>query len=219
MGSSYLYPLTSKTYYYYGTLVNETPLRIGSGKGIGEKIDMPIIYSNGKPFIPGTSLKGALRTEAERFVLQEGRYKVYFPDTLTSIVTRKDELKNVENCPTCLLFGAPHLFSRLSVYDLYVVGSYRISKRTSTSINRVTGAQKQGSLYTMEYVEPGASFNFQMSVKGIKLQGSDDDIEAYMGKIVNHLIDVLKSGEFQLGSKKSSGFGKVILKDLRTEER
>lgn len=219
MGFDYSYPLTSKTYYYHGILVNETPIRIGSSKGIGEEIDMPIIYSNGKPFIPATSLKGALRTEAEKFVLLENKYDVYFPDELTRIIDKKSDLSKIKRCPTCILFGAPHLLSRLTVYDSYVIGSYHVSVRTLTSINRITGAQKYHSLFNMEYVEPGAKFEFRMNVRGIKQPGNDDDIESYMGKIVDHLINVLKSGELQLGSKKSNGFGRVVLQDVKIEER
>ena len=220
MSSSSLYPLVSKTYYFSGILTNLTPLRIGSGKSVAGEVDMPIIYSNGKPFIPGTSLKGALRTEAERFVMADGKeeYKVFFPDTLIQMMDDKDYLDNLKKCPTCLLFGAPKLLSRLVVYDAYVVSDYKVTIRTLTSINRITGAQKFRSLYTIEYVEPGAKFNFQMAVRGVKFSEDDKDIEAYMGKIVNHLLEVLKSGEFQIGSKKSAGFGKVILQDLKKKE-
>ncbi len=211
MNSNYFYPLSSRACYYFGTIKNLSPLRVGSGKGTAEEIDMPIIYSNGKPFIPGTSLKGALRTEAERFVKLEGKYDVFFPDELTDLIKEKKDLEKIARCPTCILFGAPHLFARLSVYDSYVTGEYRIGYRTTTSINRVTGAQKYGALFNMEYVEPGASFSFRMVVRGVKFGGDDSDIEAYMGKIVKHLLETMQSGDFQLGSKKSSGFGRVIL--------
>jgi CRISPR/Cas system CSM-associated protein Csm3 (group 7 of RAMP superfamily) len=48
-------------------VVNETPLRVGSGRGEGlGEVDLPIVKdSNGLPFIPGSSLKGVFRSWLE----------------------------------------------------------------------------------------------------------------------------------------------------------
>ena len=45
-----------------GTLVLEAPLLIGAGGGAGAEIDTEVLKTKaGQPFIPGTSLAGALR--------------------------------------------------------------------------------------------------------------------------------------------------------------
>jgi len=51
-----------------GVIINETPLRVGKGRGeLGEPTDLPVEkLPDGTPYIPGSSLKGALRSLAER---------------------------------------------------------------------------------------------------------------------------------------------------------
>ena len=58
-----------------GTLVNEMPLRIGKGGGGLGEADLPVERTpSGIPYIPGSSLKGALRGVAERLVAGSGRH-------------------------------------------------------------------------------------------------------------------------------------------------
>jgi len=51
-----------------GVIINEAPLRVGKGRGeLGEPTDLPVEkLPDGTPYIPGSSLKGALRSLAER---------------------------------------------------------------------------------------------------------------------------------------------------------
>jgi len=51
-----------------GVITNECPLRVGKGRGeLGEPTDLPVEkLPDGRPYIPGSSLKGALRSLAER---------------------------------------------------------------------------------------------------------------------------------------------------------
>ena len=51
-----------------GVLINETPLRVGKpGGGLGEAYDLPIErLPSGTPYIPGSSLKGVVRSLAEK---------------------------------------------------------------------------------------------------------------------------------------------------------
>lgn len=56
-----------------GIAVNETPIRIGKGRGELGESDSPILRDlNGVPYIPGSSLKGALRAFAEALVRGSG---------------------------------------------------------------------------------------------------------------------------------------------------
>jgi len=63
-----------------GVLINKTPLYIGKGRGSLGEIDNPVIkreYTR-KPYIPGSSLKGALRSFAERLA-RASNYEVCDP--------------------------------------------------------------------------------------------------------------------------------------------
>lgn len=62
-----------------GIVVNETPLRIGKGRGELGEVDLPIIKDHrGTVFIPASSLKGALRSFSEALARGNG-YNVCTP--------------------------------------------------------------------------------------------------------------------------------------------
>ena len=53
-----------------GTLINETPLKIGKGAGGLGEVDIPVIRDErGIPYIPGSTLKGSLRSLAEKIAV------------------------------------------------------------------------------------------------------------------------------------------------------
>ena len=64
-----------------GVVVNETPLRIGKGSGGLGEIDLPILRdTSGTPYVPGSSLKGAVRSFLEALSRGSG-YEVCTPFT------------------------------------------------------------------------------------------------------------------------------------------
>jgi len=57
----------------YGILVNETPLRIGKGAGGLGEVDLPIEKDpRGIPYIPGSSIKGCIRSLSESLARASG---------------------------------------------------------------------------------------------------------------------------------------------------
>jgi len=60
-------------YIVEGYLLNTEPLRVGKGAGELGEVDLPVIkLPDGKPYIPGSSLKGVLRSTAEIVARSEG---------------------------------------------------------------------------------------------------------------------------------------------------
>ena len=60
-------------YVVEGVLINEAPLRVGKGAGGLGEVDLPVIkLPDGRPYIPGSSIKGALRSTAEALVRSSG---------------------------------------------------------------------------------------------------------------------------------------------------
>src|SRR6516225_8124414 len=56
-------------YVFRGNLVMETALHIGGGKATLSSSDSPVVLTpDQKPFIPGSSFKGALRSTVEKIV-------------------------------------------------------------------------------------------------------------------------------------------------------
>ncbi len=56
-------------YVIEGVLINEEPLRVGKGRGELGEVDLPVIkLPSGNPYIPGSSIKGVLRSLAESLI-------------------------------------------------------------------------------------------------------------------------------------------------------
>jgi CRISPR-associated RAMP protein (TIGR02581 family) len=203
-------------YVIKGTLVNQAPLSIGAGKSaLRGGIDNPVVRMNEAPYIPGSSLKGVLRSEAERYV------KTFLPSEFVCDILRPNEEeagelgrkktlgKSYEPCIICRIFGGPTLASHLTVCNASPYSPFHTETKTSVSINRVTGAQYPGRLFDIEYVVPLTRFKFEVHVDNIDLMGGS--LEA---KIVNYLISILIKGQVWLGGRKSVGMGNVKLTDV-----
>lgn len=208
------------TYVIIGTLINQTPLSIGAGKSaLRGGVDNPVVRIDEMPYIPGSSLKGVLRSEAERYVKSslpsEFMCNILDPnDERTGELARKQTLKeSYEPCVVCRIFGGPTLASHLIIYNALPYPPFRTETKTSVSISRVTGAQYPGRLFDIEYIVPFTKFKFKMHVDNIDLRGKS--IEA---KIVSHLLDVLAKGQVWLGGRKSVGMGNVKLTDIKVSK-
>src|SRR5437762_12785585 len=67
-GSQNRYELRNR-YVFRGQIVMQTALHIGGGKATLSSSDSPIVLTpDQKPFIPGSSFKGALRSTVEKIV-------------------------------------------------------------------------------------------------------------------------------------------------------
>ena len=156
-----------------GTIVAETGLRIGGSTG-GLKIggvDLNVITDPlGRPYIPGSSIKGKTRSLMEHF-----RQKAV---TFNGIHLCRNE-GDYQNCPVCKVWGilgdakafpeTPTL-TRLLVSDVFLdENSIKEEMRKNmelqwtevkmeTAINRRTGTAHHGSLRQIERVPAGARF-------------------------------------------------------------
>ena len=137
-------------YVFKGQLVMDTALHIGGGRVTLSSSDSPVMLTpDQKPFIPGSSFKGALRSTVEKIVpglpsfsscalielnddeLKKARERqrglTICPTVRQREITRQRRLApgNREEiledlCDTCRLFGSPFAAARLNVNDLYM---------------------------------------------------------------------------------------------------
>jgi CRISPR-associated RAMP protein (TIGR02581 family) len=244
-------------------IVNTTPLYVGSGRGgdvLGATTDLSVI--RGKvaivgedgsvriyegPIIPGSSLKGIMRSNVESLAASLGYLSVTVTppkggeqseqtimrctgEDLSSIeswLSKSDCDKNddarefvdriFESClasPVVRLFGAPWLASHVYVYDGYPVSLEPPPTRTVTrvAIDRLTGSQKPGQLYTMELVEAGVTWNVKIVVKNIDL--TSDSREAVLFR---ELLKLMALEGLAVGGRTSIGHG--LLKLLPEKSR
>ena len=175
--------------------------------------DNPVIKNpvNGRPYIPGSSMKGKMRAELEK---QWGRF------TSHRGVPQACGCGEV-NCPVCRVFGA-HMNtqsrlgpSRIIVRDGRLTGSYHLENKVENVISRRTGAAEhprsnervvEGAEFDMQIVlqvfEGDSEFSYTPYEGGDPLQGA----EALQAVVADGLKLVQMTG---LGGGTSRGSGAV----------
>ncbi|HIK11561.1 MAG TPA: CRISPR-associated RAMP protein [Oscillatoriaceae cyanobacterium M33_DOE_052] len=206
-----------------GTLWTVTALRIGAGRStepIGS--DLPVIKDAlGRPFIPGSSLKGALRSRLESFLrgidpklagnpANQDEWSI----TAKQMRTLKERHKQDKELTVEIeketdfvsrLFGSPWVASKLQIRDLTVTednwfGQYQ--ERDGVAIERDTETAAEGKLYDFQVVPPGTPFEFRAIVENAKPEE--------LGLLVIGLYQ-LETEQIPLGGGRSRGLGVVKL--------
>ena len=218
-----------------GTIENKLPIFIGKGsEGFDPtEVDSPVLKDyNRKPIIPGSSLKGVLRSTVERILSNEvfkekwhvcdilSKEKCCLPynDTDKGINKLKKEFEDDEElakkiyencCDVCKLFGGHHFAGKLQIKDMNFIGEKpKFGYRDGVGIDRDTGASKYGAKYNFEVVEAGSEFQFYMIV---------DNLEKKQEKLFDLIIKLLENGEISVGGKTSRRLGQIVLKDKKIQ--
>jgi len=211
-----------------GTLVCRTGLKIGGSKEDDATAiaDVPPILRHPitrEPYIPGSSLKGKIRSLLEYQHKQDEVLETGKPCGCAK-----------KTCLVCTIFG-PHIQgreiihglgpSRLIVRDALLHrsapgtvedGSYEWLKQFEVEegrsselkkeniIDRRTGTAAKGGLRTVERIPAGAKFDFRMS---LRILGNDD--EAKFTAFVQEGLSLLTQDA--LGGSGSRGYGEIEL--------
>ena len=201
-----------------GTLINETPLRIGVGREapLGSAVDLAplkIRFADGRsaPYIPGSSLKGALRSLAEAIARAKGR-SVHDPWDFEAV----DSEARSKYCVICGIFGSTRLASHVRVYDAYPKTYAPTFVKTGVGINRDFRGVQPGILYTEEQVSPGVRWSFKMDVINIRVFPKPEPSDE-RGELLRQVIDMLVKGMVQVGARKTLGYGLLKLEDAKYE--
>ena len=192
-----------------GVLTTKSGLSIGGVKdslGISSE-DNPIVKDSltGNPYIPGTSIKGKMRSLFESSGFAKG-------NNLPCGCGRTD-------CMVCTLFGAHRNIkadsgqTRLQFMDAFLTKDFEdietvVEDKIETAIDRQTGTAAKGSLRTRERISAGVSFDYEIRI--LIFEGDDE----------NKFIEFVKLGlkmieSTGLGCKNSSGYGQV---DFNTDK-
>jgi CRISPR/Cas system CSM-associated protein Csm3 (group 7 of RAMP superfamily) len=202
------------------TIIPDGPILIKSGKEGADptKPDMEFVetyHAGGRSiYLPGSSLKGAIRAHAERIVRTVGRDR---RDTSSSLPWANDPLNDKYeylkdkstsdiyklSCFTDQMFGNTAIASRVRIEDAHPDSSQplRIEERNGVAIDRVFGSVAVGP------------FNYQVCTAGefkTKIHLKNFTL-AQLGLIGLVLRD-LNDGWFGLGFAKSRGLGTVEVK-------
>ena len=201
-----------------GRLVNETPLRVGVGKEeleerqplLGSAVDMAPItirFADGRsvPYIPGSSMKGVLRSLAEAMVRAQGKDDVHSPWDFKKI---EEEAKSGNYCIICGTFGSTKLASHIRIYDAYPETDALTFVKTSVGINREFRGAHPDILYTEQQVVPHVRWSFRMDVINIRVFPEPQDER---GELFRSLIGMLVDGMVQVGARRTLGYGRLRL--------
>ena len=206
-----------------GTLWTITALRIGAGRSsepIGS--DLPVIKDAlGRPLIPGSSLKGALRSRLESFLrgihpklaanpANEAEWSINSKEMRTLKEQHKQDreltLAIAEKTDfVSRLFGSPWVASKLQIRDLNVrddawFGQYQ--ERDGVAIERDTETAADGKLYDFQVVPPNTAFEFRAIVENAE--------PAELGLLIIGLHQ-LETEQIPIGGGRSRGLGVVKL--------
>ncbi len=210
-----------------GMLSTRTGLHIGAG-GSGDPLatDSPVVRNAaGVPFVPGSSLKGVVRSATESLLRGAGAQKAGGEEPLWSCdpisgdpcVSHQD-LQDIraahesdgravaeatwdKSCTVCRLFGSLALASRVRFPDLPLAADAPLLElRNGVGIDRDKELAAPGVLYDFEAVPPETPFQLTVIL--------DNTADWEVGLLL-YLFEQLDQGSLALGGKTSRGLGQV----------
>jgi len=207
-------------YVFHGKLKTVSPFHLGSGEPsrTGEIDNVVIKYNDGTCYIPGSSLKGYLRSTSEKIATQIAKFKdkiQHVSKNKSAIACDLNKIQEDSNvdysseellekiCPICKLYGAMGYSSRIFIPDAPIIPSDQdLGRRVHIKINRDTDSVEEGALFDIQYVQKGECFSFEAWLENVE---NDDLLLFRLG-----LFFLLKNEAF-FGGNKSRGYGKMGL--------
>ncbi|MBN2229990.1 MAG: CRISPR-associated RAMP protein [Candidatus Thorarchaeota archaeon] len=200
---------------------NTTPLKIGSDCK-SKDFDMPVLktWIDGKetPYLPGTSLKGVLRSavvaELQRVGesccdSQKGKNSCGKAHEQRIRVAQreknKQQLRKIidEFCTACKLFGTHGYRGKIRLEDALLLpgqlgGVVPTAERKGIAMDRIGGATSNTALFSIEYVKVGSRFASKLIIRDV------DDVT--LALLLSRLFK-FNSGHLKLGGLTTKGFG------------
>jgi CRISPR-associated RAMP protein (TIGR02581 family) len=202
-----------------GELVAVTGVRVGMSaeSAMPTATDLPVIKdANGRPFIPGSSLRGAVRAHIERIVrafepsVGNGRGALDPIDVrkYNSLYDGKSEEQIFEvSSRVDQVFGSPKLASRVRFTDLpLLTDGAEPELRDSVAIDREK--ESVANKYDFEAMPAGVRFALEIVAENL------DDHE--LGLLLLGIRE-LERGNIRIGGFKGRGLGVVLLENVRYE--
>lgn len=210
------------------TLVLRSGLHIGAGKDAIEigGLDLPVVKHpfTQEPYIPGSSLKGKLRS------LLEWALNRIENDGNVWGSNRNGQYKDDD--PILRAFGTTHKQwrggpTRLLVRDAYLEPAWAEATRAQglafteekmeVTIDRIQGKARDGGLRRTERIPAGARFELNMVFKIFDWNGDGGKIDR---DCLNRVLEGLKLLERDaLGGSGSRGYGRVRVENLKVDEQ
>lgn len=189
------------------------PLLIKSGMESGDPTlpDMNFVRTNGQVYLPGSSVKGTLRSYCEKILRTvkpaDPRWccNPFDEDSCGKKAEKKEKVSSTElyrdhSCLACRTFGSTAFASHLLVKDFYPAPgtSPKTEQRTNVAIDRILGSVAAGP-FDMEVVVEGR-FEGCIQLRNFEL---------WQLGLVGLALRDLAEGRVRLGFARSRGLGEV----------
>lgn len=196
------------------SLVNETPIRIGAEGGVEEG---SIYVENNVPVIPGSSVKGVLRSFAEKLVAGLCGRVLYPYNMVKSKAFKKcteDRLNKLSSKGTLLiaaLFGSTCNASRVFVSDIKPMGSVSVITRPGIAIDRDLGSVITTGKFSFKYVAPGARWVGEIRIHNLDLVSPNSNCDQSLAELFKQVLNAWSKGLLNFGGRKSTVLGVLRL--------
>jgi CRISPR-associated RAMP protein (TIGR02581 family) len=199
------------------TLESVEGLHIGTGEE-SETSDAAVATRNGKAFLPGSTLRGVLRSSIERnlrAILGQDACCVMFAgeeenQSVACTMANKEAREKIEKgeknapaltlCPVCSFFGSTLMASKIKFTDAEQPDKgAAIVARDGVGIDRDTGTAKERIKFNFDVLDPHANFTGQMIVENPE----DSDLG-----VLHMVLQQMKFG-LHVGGLRNRGFGLV----------
>ncbi len=183
-----------------------------------EKLDLDMRFvvtrRNGadEPYLPGSGLKGVLRSRAEQwartFLSPTERVCDIFNEdaaagvlqSCTKTVEALPATKRYQQaCRICQIFGCGGLAGRFSVSDAYLCTAATYGVRSGVGIDRGRGAAHEGALFFYQVLDGGA-FDVTLTL---------ENFELWQAGLLAHTLQALFAGELPVGFGTRRGLGRM----------
>lgn len=166
------------------------------------------VFRNGREevYLPGSSLKGVLRSHAERIARTLNNKSVCdpFADSSCGRIFDKRKPKTSEayrdSCLICKLFGSTGFAGRLAITDAYALGTPpEPVQRDGVGIDRFSGGAAHGAKFELEVITEG-TFATTLHLRNFEL---------WQLALLGFVLQDLSDGLIRIGMGKSRGLGQV----------
>jgi CRISPR-associated RAMP protein (TIGR02581 family) len=212
----------SDRYLFTGRLVMESGLHIGGGRDALTTTDSAVMkYIDDRPFIPGSSMKGAFRSAVERTAGSLPRVRSCGlssgnDESCPTPKPRETDAKEVSDetladlCHTCVLFGSPFMAAKVRFSDLPVIPATWAGiteVRDGVGIDRDSERAVAQIKYDYEVVPSETEFDFRLVLE------NPDAERRELGLVAVGLRE-LEAGMIPIGGIRTRGLGRCRLADL-----
>jgi CRISPR-associated RAMP protein (TIGR02581 family) len=205
------------------TITTTGPVLVRSGHATLSGPDMtPVLTFRDdawQVYLPGSSLKGVLRSHLEKVgrTLKQGVvcdpfHKPPERDAFCGFKfqSRKDEDEEItsqtayrDSCPICRLFGSTEFIGRVSINDAYLTtwnGRNPVESRDGVGIDRLTGGAAHGAKFELETVSSDVQFQTEVHLR---------NFETWQLGLLLLAVQDFEDGLIRIGSGRSRGLGSV----------